>query len=396
MKIVFICDFFLSSGGAAKIGLDLVQMLTAQNIPVKIFVGGSYDGDSTVPVVSLGQKGLLHADPKTRIFRGLFNATAHAELVKLIDNDDTPDTIYIVNSWFQILSPSIFAALNRVAKRVLVYAHDFFIACPNGGYFDFTREEPCDRIPLSMSCLVTQCDKRNYLQKIWRSGVSAMRRLTWNIERNGSRVVAVHEGMVDYLTKAGIAEKSISVVRNPSTPFTALPVKAECNREILYVGTLTEQKGFDVLIEALRERPWTANIFGEGDISVPADPHLIGHDFQPHDIIADAAARSRLFIMPSRQRETFGLAALEALGSGIPVIVSKQALLAADIKTHRCGLVLPAVDKSSVLKALDELFADDGRAAEFSRRAAGAHASISPSYQDWMKQILDVCASMLK
>ncbi len=120
--------------------------------------------------------------------------------------------------------------------------------------------------------------------------------------------------------------------RNPSTPFTTTPVKAECNREILYVGTLTEQKGFDVLIEALRERPWTANIFGEGDISFAPAPHLIAHDFQPHDTIADAAARSRLFIMPSRQRETFGLAALEALGSGIPVIVSKQALLAADIK----------------------------------------------------------------
>ncbi len=183
MKIVFICDFFLSSGGAAKIGFDLVQMLVAQNIPVKVFVGESCDGDSTIPVISLGQKRLLLADPKTRVFRGLFNVTAHAELVKLIDNDDTPDTIYIVNSWFQILSPSIFTALNRVSKRVFVYAHDFFIACPNGGYFDFTREEPCDRIPLSMSCLATQCDKRNYWQKIWRSGVSTMRRLTWNIGR---------------------------------------------------------------------------------------------------------------------------------------------------------------------------------------------------------------------
>ncbi len=82
------------------------------------------------------------------------------------------------------------------------------------------REESCDRIPLSMSCLATQCDKRNYWQKIWRSGVSAMRRLTWNIGRNGSRIVAVHEGMVEYLTRTGIPEKSISVVHNPSTPFT--------------------------------------------------------------------------------------------------------------------------------------------------------------------------------
>jgi len=75
-----------------------------------------------------------------------------------------------------------------------------------------------------------------------------MRRFTWNIGRNGSRIIAVHEGMVEYLTKAGIPERSISIVRNPSKPFTTPPIKAESNREILYVGTLSAQKGFDVLV----------------------------------------------------------------------------------------------------------------------------------------------------
>ncbi len=106
---------------AAKIGFDLVQMLVAQNIPVKVFVGESCDGDSTIPVIFAGnKKDFFSPIPKHAVFRGLFNVTAHAELVKLIDNDDTPDTIYIVNSWFQILSPSIFTALNRVSKRVFV------------------------------------------------------------------------------------------------------------------------------------------------------------------------------------------------------------------------------------------------------------------------------------
>ncbi len=124
-----------------------------------------------------------------------------------------------------------------------------------------------------------------------------------------------------------------------------------------------------MLIEALRERPWIANIFGEGDISFAPAPHLIAHGFQPHDIIADAAARSRLLIMPSRVRETFGLAALEALGSGVPVIMSKQALIAADIKTHQCGSSCRRWIRAAFSKLSMNYLPTMGRTAEFSRRA---------------------------
>lgn len=398
MRIVFMCDFIAPKGGAAKVGVDLVQLLAAQSIPVKVLAGEPYEGGlaDDISVVSLNQQKLLLTDPRIGVFRGLFNTAAHAAVTKLIDQTDTPDTVYIINSWSQILSPSIFAALRRVSRRVLVYAHDYFLACPNGGYFDFGHGEPCERAPLSLSCFATQCDKRNYMQKIWRTGMGAMRRLNWNVDLNGSRIIVVHEGMVEYLAKGGIAEQSISVVRNPSKPFTAVPVKAEHNREILYVGTLTTEKGVDVLVDALRERPWTLNMFGEGEIRFPPAPNIIAHGFQSHETIGRAAERSRLLIMPSRVRETFGLSALEALGAGVPVVISSQAQVAADIRTHQCGVVLPAVDKASILKAVDDLYADDGRTAELSRRASRAHAMISPSFDEWTAQILRICQSMLK
>jgi glycosyltransferase involved in cell wall biosynthesis len=137
------------------------------------------------------------------------------------------------------------------------------------------------------------------------------------------------------------------------------------------------------------------NIFGEGGLPFAAAPHFRVHGFQPHEIIGRAAERSRLLLMPSRQRETFGLSALEALGAGIPVIVSNQSLLSRDIKSHECGLILPTVDKVCILKAVDQLFTDDRETAEFSRRAPHAHSLISPSYAKWTEQILQVCESML-
>jgi glycosyltransferase involved in cell wall biosynthesis len=398
VKIVFICDFFLPLGGAEKIGSELVSCLVSEGVPVTVLVGETYKNESPrgIRIISLDQKPPLLGDPWTGPFRGLFNYAAYAAVSRLVDETDTPDTVYIVNTWYHILSPSIFLALNRVAKRVVVYAHDYFLACPNGGYFDFNHQEICDRKPLSLSCLATHCDKRNYIQKLWRSGVGAMRRITWDIGRNGSKIIAVHEGMVEYLVNARIPETSVAIIRNPSQPFIKSPTKAECNREILYVGTLTAQKGFDVLTEALRERPWTVNVFGGASTNSPQIPHFRLHGFQPHEIIGRAAARSRLLIMPSRQRETFGLSALEALGSGIPVIISNQALLSRDIRAHECGLVLPTVDKANILKAVDELFNDNKKTAEFSRRGPQVHSLISPSYAQWTKQILQTCESMLQ
>ncbi|MGO9675268.1 MAG: glycosyltransferase family 4 protein [Methylocella sp.] len=391
------CDAIAPQGGAAKIGFDLVQSLAGQGVPMEVLVGETYKGELArdIPVISLGQQKLLLTDPKIGIVRGLFNKAAHDAVAKLIDLADTPDTVYIVNSWSQILSPSIFAALGRVSRRVLVYAHDYFLACPNGGYFDFGREELCERVPLSLSCLATQCDKRNYAQKMWRTGVGAMRRLNWDFGRNGSKIVVVHEGMVEHLARAGIAEQSVVVVRNPSKPFTAAPIKAERNLGILYVGSLTVEKGVDVLVDALSERPWTLNLFGQGGVRLPPAPNIIAHGFQSHEIIGRTAESCRVLTMPSRVRETFGLSALEALGAGIPIIVSRQAQLSSDIETHQCGLVLPIVDKASLLEAVDELFGDDGRTAELSRRASRAHALMSPSFDVWTAQILRVCQSML-
>jgi glycosyltransferase involved in cell wall biosynthesis len=394
MKIVILADSFRPEGGGSeRLAFELVQNLSRKNIPLTLVSGQSLPAElnGAGHAISLGQKPLLKTKAREALLRGLYNPAARAAVGTLIAERDDSETVYIVNSWFQILSPSIFGALTAVAPRVLVFAHDYFLACPNGAFFDYGKEEPCARVPLSLSCMATQCDKRSYVQKLWRSGVAFMRRLSWNVARNGSKVIAVHEGMIPFLSAAGIPPKSILVVRNPSEPFTQDRVPAEKNREILFVGTLTRQKGFDVLIEALSERPYTLNIFGAGDVPVPPLPNLRLHGFQPHEVIRQAAERSRVLVLPSRQRETFGLVAVEAIGSGLPVILSDQALLAADVRKHQCGSVIPAVTKQHILDAIDQMFADDDLAATFSRNAMAACRAISPTHADWTRHLIALC-----
>jgi glycosyltransferase involved in cell wall biosynthesis len=395
MKIVFLTDFLTPKGGAEKIAMELLKVFASQGLPVTVLVGETVSVDFPYGnVVSLDQMPLMSASAREAFFRGLFNVRSRDAVANLIEKQDSPDTIYIVNSWFQILSPSIFEPLASVASRVLILAHDFFLACPNGAYFDFRREEVCDLRPLSGKCVSRNCDKRNYLHKLWRAGVALSIRRYCPLYRNGSKVVAVHEGMVEHLARAGIPKTSIQVIRNPSTRHFPERVPAEQNREILYVGTLSAQKGFDVLVEALRERPWTVNIFGEGDLAdlaASSPSHLKFHGFQSHATIAAATKRSRVILMPSRQRETFGLAAVEALGSGIPVIVSQQASLSADIRKFDCGLVVAPVGKKEIQASVDTLFADDVLTERLSRNGARAFTRISPSFESWGTQFIQLC-----
>jgi glycosyltransferase involved in cell wall biosynthesis len=395
MKIVFLTDFLNPGGGAAKIATELLKIFASQGIPVTLLVGEAVSMDFPYGnIVSLNQMPLMSAPAREAFFRGLFNVRARQAVAKLIEEQDSRETVYIVNSWFHILSPSIFEPLAAVAPRVLLLAHDFFLACPNGAYFDFRREEACDLRPLSGACVSRNCDKRNYLHKLWRSGVALAVRRYCPLYRGGAKVVAVHEGMVEHLERAGIPRTSIEVIRNPSTRHFAERVLAEQNREILYVGSLSAQKGFDVLVAALRERPWTVNIFGEGELAALAassPPHLKFHGFQSHASIAAATRRSRVILMPSRQRETFGLAAVEALGSGVPVIVSQQAMLSADIRKFDCGLVVAPVNEKEIQASVDSLFADDGLTERLSRNGARAFGQISPSFDSWGAQFIELC-----
>lgn len=400
MKVAFIADSLSPRGGATGIGVELVKMLYARQVAVTILIGEEAPSPNSYrTLVSLNQKPLLRSNGPATILRGICNFAARDAVAAFIAKYDTPDTIYIVNSWFQILSPSTFAPLSKVSRRVLVFAHDFFLTCPNGAYFDFKRDTVCNLSPLSRACVVTNCDKRNYMHKLWRVAVSGSRRLSWPIDRNGSKIVVVHDGMVEHFVKAGIPRGSICVIRNPSIPYTAEHIHAEANKEILYVGSLTAQKGFDLLVAVARDREWTINAFGDGDLrslagSAPMNLKVYG--YQPHSVIQQAAERSRFLVMPSRQRETFGLAAVEALGSGLPVVVTDQALISQDVRKYECGLVIPSASGDHLIEAFDKMFSDDDLVATFSRNGLRALSNISPTYPVWGDEIIELCRSMLQ
>jgi len=136
-------------------------------------------------------------------------------------------------------------------------------------------------------------------------------------------------------------------------------------RIVLFLGRLHPKKGCDLLIHAFaahaRERPDAHLVMAGPDPShwqpalhAIAQSHGIAHRISwpgmlQGDLKWGAFHASDVFVLPSHQ-ENFGVAVAEALGCGLPVLVSDKVNVWPDIEADRAGFV--AADTVAGTRAL--------------------------------------------
>jgi glycosyltransferase involved in cell wall biosynthesis len=136
---------------------------------------------------------------------------------------------------------------------------------------------------------------------------------------------------------------------------------------VTFAGKLSRTKGVDLILEAnrlLRARlpnPPHFLLFGTGTLAETLDParpgaydragcHFLGH--QPYDVVAAFHNVARLSVMPSRS-EGFGLAALEAMGCGLPVVVTRLG----GPDSYSVGPLIPPEDPAALADAVEAVLA---------------------------------------
>jgi len=101
-----------------------------------------------------------------------------------------------------------------------------------------------------------------------------------------------------------------------------------------------------------------------------------------------------LFLIPSEE-ESFGMAALEALACGVPVIGTTGTGLTEVVDDFKNGFLLPVGDTSSMARAAISLLKDDARLIEFKRSAAETALKrfnaqkIVSEYESCYREVLD-------
>ena len=401
-RVVVINDDATERGGAAVIALTSARLLNARHIPVSI-LSGNADIDPElqamgVEVEILGGRHILEGSRAAAAVRGLFDPTTQARLAEWIAANDTPGTVYHLHNWHKVLSPSVFHVLRRVAHRLVISAHDYFLVCPTGGYFHYSKRAACELAPGSWRCLAAACDRRHYAHKLWRVARHWTRQCLIDLNGSGATVLAVHDAMVPALTRAGLAARDIRVLRNPVTPWSRTRVMAEQNREVFFVGRLDGDKGADLLARAARRAGAALRIVGDGPLAASIardnpDAQLLG--WRTRDQITQLIAGARLVVSPTRCRETFGLVALEALMSGIPVVLSRFFPISDEIVRRDFGLVCDPFDEATLVAGIAELLQDDRRVRRMSLRCFAEARALAPTPEQWCDELVALYRSRI-
>jgi glycosyltransferase involved in cell wall biosynthesis len=178
---------------------------------------------------------------------------------------------------------------------------------------------------------------------------------------------------------------------------------------LVTVGRLTWTKGYDRLFEALaivrkRGLDLTLEIVGAGELErelrALADRLGFGERVRwlgPHADVPAVLARGHAFVSATRS-ETFGIAVLEAMSVGLPVVAPAVGGLAEVVVPGETGVLIPPVPESDLPAALAaavlQIAGDDvlaqrmGAAAAARARAVFAPACMASGVAKVYREIL--------
>lgn len=392
-RVVLFHDYSQALGGASYLVQVLIQQLRERGIPVTFITGDdatNFTRDD-VDVIALGEKPLLERSKAGAFTKGAYLPSARAQTAAWIAANDTPRTVYHVHGWCKILTPSIFAALKPVRDRLVLHGHDYFNGCPNGAFFNYVTEADCTLTPLSRDCITCQCDKTGYAQKLWRSGREGLRRRMMGGGTNANRLLMIHAGQQPNFELAGWPSDKLHPVPNPVTPPLPERVKAEANQGVIFIGRISAEKGADLAAAAAGKAGVPITFVGDGAemeavAKVNPQAKLLGR--QGREGVAKALSKARVAVMPSRWSEPFGLVALEAIGSGVPAIVSDRALVGKGIADAGFGLALDTTDVDAFAAALTRLSQDDDMVRAMSEAGHARYGELCNSEASWADAII--------
>lgn len=200
----------------------------------------------------------------------------------------------------------------------------------------------------------------------------------WLFNRAVDGVAAISPAVADALAGAGVARERIAIIPSgvdcarfrPPTGEERRAARLRCGIDdgdlaIGAIGSLTPRKGHRDLIDAVARLPGHGSIrcriAGEGALREALAAQIerlgVGHQVRLSGPLKDAREllwAIDIFAMPSL-KEGLGVAALEALACGLPVIASRTGGLIDLIGDSRAGILIPPGNPDALAEALAAL-----------------------------------------
>ncbi|MCA0400404.1 MAG: glycosyltransferase family 4 protein [Proteobacteria bacterium] len=376
MHVVLVLDTAYVNGGQAKVCFDSAFALKARGHDVTVFAAAGPVMpaliEAGIRVHCLDQPELLKdASPIAAAWRGIHNGAAAAALGEVLAEMPRGESVIHVHGWAKALSSAIAGPIRRSGLPALYTMHEYFLLCPNGGFYDYRAHRHCGLSPLSPACLMTQCDSRSMVHKAWRSVRTGVMKHLHHLPDVFGDIAYFHPFQRRIIEKHLPVTARLHEIANPVEAADLGPKTEPTRGEVIFLGRISMEKGVFLFAEAAERAGITPVFVGDGPLAgelaarFPQARLLGWHDAAG---VRQRLREARALVFPSLWYEGQPLTVLESLALGTPVIAGDGSAGRESVVDGETGLWFRQGDVADLARALTRI-QDDALVARLSAQA---------------------------
>lgn len=378
MRILQVDKYLRREGGAAAYMLELSALQRGAGHDVEFFAMADERNQPATYSATFAPHVELEPPPaglRARVVGAgrLVYSRAAEEAMAAVVADYRPDVVHLHTIYHQ-LTPSILRPLARAHIPTVMTVHDGKLVCPSYRLLD--RHGPCT------ACLdgrfvhapLRRCKNGSVLS----SGLLALESRVHRTLRSYGPVgafVCPSAFMLGLMRSGGVFPERLHHVPH-FLDLGTVPAQERPGDGVLFAGRLSSEKGVDVLVRAVGTLPGgRLTVVGDGpergaltrlaDAVAPGRVTFTGQQDRSTTLTAMRAAR--VTALAARGYENQPMSVLEAMASGVPVVVSDLGGSPELVEEGVTGRIVPSEDVRALAAALADLLADPEQARALGR-----------------------------
>ena len=358
-NIIVVNDFSYPNGGSSEVAIAMANLFVERGYNVLFFCGLS-NANST----ALSHKiTIIKCENKTNIeskniFKGLYNNHAKLVFKKALKSLPTEETIVHFHSVGSCLTYSVVNMAIKLKFQVFFTAHDYFLSCPNGSFYNFKKEKICTLKPWSLRCMFCNCDSRNVFYKMYRDIQFFLYKQILKIPNKLNNIIYVSNDCKEHnSTFSKVKSRNEIVLENPIF-IEKEPYSKKVHDYYVFVGRMHKLKGVTRLCDCFKDNGLKISLFGDGPElekyrgKYKEYKNIEFKGWVSKEQLLQLIRDAKCLIVPSTCYETGPLTVFEAMAVGLIPVISEYCAAKDFLRSNKVGYIYDPFDSKQLESVL--------------------------------------------